>query len=94
MRSLVWGPAFARAVKRTIARQPDLRDRLDQALNRLEEDPFQPVLRSHKLKGELAGTWACTVDYDHRVLFEVVCNPNTGDEEILLLGMGTLDEVY
>jgi len=51
-------------------------------------------LHSHKLKGELAGAWACTVDYDNRILFEFVENPQPGDEEILLLTMGTHDEVY
>lgn len=52
------------------------------------------MLHSHKLKGELAGAWACTVDYDNRILFEFAQNPESGEEEILLLTMGTHDEVY
>jgi mRNA-degrading endonuclease YafQ of YafQ-DinJ toxin-antitoxin module len=46
------------------------------------------------LKGELSGVWACTVDYDNRILFEFVKNPDAGNEEILLLTLGTHDEVY
>jgi mRNA-degrading endonuclease YafQ of YafQ-DinJ toxin-antitoxin module len=46
------------------------------------------------LKGDLAGVWACTVDYDNRILFEFVQNPESGEEEIHLLTMGTHDEVY
>jgi len=42
----------------------------------------------------LTGTWACTVDYRNRVIFEFVQNPETGEEEILLLTMGTHEEVY
>jgi mRNA-degrading endonuclease YafQ of YafQ-DinJ toxin-antitoxin module len=61
---------------------------------RLAEDPFYPTSRSHKLKGELAGAWACIVDYDNRILFEFVTNSESGEEEILLLTMGTNDEVY
>jgi len=44
--------------------------------------------------GQLAGAWACTVDYNKRILFEFVQNPDSGEEEILLLTMGTHDEVY
>jgi mRNA-degrading endonuclease YafQ of YafQ-DinJ toxin-antitoxin module len=57
-------------------------------------DPFHPSLHSHKLKGELAGAWACSVDYENRILFEFVQNPESGEEEILLLTMGSHDEVY
>ncbi|OGF52642.1 MAG: hypothetical protein A2Z21_05080 [Candidatus Fraserbacteria bacterium RBG_16_55_9] len=51
-------------------------------------------LHSHKLKGELAGAWTCTVDYDNRILFEFAQNPESGEEEILLLTMGTHNEIY
>ena len=35
-----------------------------------------------------------TVDYDNCILFEFAQNPESGEEEILLLTMGTRDEVY
>ncbi|MCZ7574951.1 MAG: hypothetical protein M5U01_40890 [Ardenticatenaceae bacterium] len=92
MRPLVWSAAFVRAFKRAVGRQPELRARVERTLQQLAEDPFHPTL--HKLKGELADAWACTVDYDNRVLFEFVQNPESGEEEILLLTMGTHDEVY
>ena len=94
MRTLVWSAGFRRAFRRVVRRRPELRARIKRVLERLAEDPFHPTLRSHKLKGELAGAWACTVDYDNRILFEFVSNPESGEEEILLLTMGTHDEVY
>lgn len=94
MRTLVWSGAFVRAFRRVARRQPQLRARVERTLQQLAEDPFNPVLHSHKLKGELAGTWACTVDYTYRILFELVRNPESGEEEVLLLTMGTHDEVY
>lgn len=94
MRTLVWSAAFVRAFKRAVRRQPGLQERVECTLQQLAEDPFHPTLHSHKLKGELAGAWACTVDYDNRVLFEFVLNAESGEEEILLLTMGTHDEVY
>jgi len=75
-------------------RHPEMKDKIEDVLRQLAEDPFHPTLHSHKLKGELAGVWACTVDYDNRILFEFVHNPDTEEDEILLLTMGTHDEVY
>lgn len=94
MRTLVWSAAFVRAFKRALRRQPELRERIERTLKLLAEDPFHPMLHSHKLKGELAEAWACTVDYDNRIVFEFVRNPESGAEEILLLTMGTHEEVY
>ena len=83
-----------RAFKRAARRQPGLRARVESTLRQLAEDPFHPLLRSHKLKGQLAGAWACSVGYAVRILFEFVQNPATGEEEIVLLTMGSHDEVY
>lgn len=91
---LVWSTSFLRALKRKIRRDSDLRDQVGQTLRRLAEDPFHPLLRTHKLTGSLSGTWACRVNYDIRILFEFAQHPDSGDEEILLLTVGTHDEVY
>ena len=58
------------------------------ALRRFAADPRDPLLRTHKLKGDLAGYWAFTVDDDLRVLFRWI-----GEEEFLV-NLGTHDEVY
>jgi mRNA-degrading endonuclease YafQ of YafQ-DinJ toxin-antitoxin module len=34
------------------------------------------------------------VTYDYRIVFEFVRNPDSGEEEILLVDIGTHDEVY
>jgi addiction module RelE/StbE family toxin len=94
MTNLLWSSSFVRAFKRKTRRQPDLRERIEQTLHRLAEDPFHPLLRTHKLSGTLSGIWACSVGYDIRILFEFVQNPTSGEEEILLLTVGTHDEVY
>ena len=94
MTTLVWGSSFKRALRKTIRRRPELREQIEQALRRLSADPFDPILRTHKLKGGLAGTWACTAEYDCRIIFEFEVNPDTGQDEILLIDVGTHDEVY
>ena len=94
MKILVWSDAFVRAFKRAVRHQPGFREKVERTLMQLSEDPFHPALHSHKLKGRLAGAWACTVDYDYRILFEFVQDSESGEEEILLLTVGTHDEVY
>jgi mRNA-degrading endonuclease YafQ of YafQ-DinJ toxin-antitoxin module len=49
-------------------------------------------LRVHKLRGPLAGCWACNVGYDLRIVFEHV--QHEGQQAFLLLALGTHDEVY
>jgi len=57
------------------------------ALRRFASDPQDPLLRTYKLKGDLADYWAFSVDDDLRVLFR-------WDSEIcFLVGLGTHDEV-
>lgn len=94
MKNFVWSPAFVRTFKRLVRQNPHLRLQVEQTLQQLAEDPLNPSLRSHKLKGDLAGCWACSVDYSSRLLFKFVQNPDLNEEEILLLTIGSHDEVY
>ena len=53
------------------------------------ENPFFPQLRIHKLSGKLVGQWAFSVDDDCRIVFEFV-----GKDQVLLIDVGSHDEVY
>jgi mRNA-degrading endonuclease YafQ of YafQ-DinJ toxin-antitoxin module len=91
MRHLIWEKAFARALKRAIKKQPALRNEFDQALKLLQQDVFTPSLETHKLKGPLAGRWACSVGYDLRIVFDFVRTEGQGEDDIRLLEIGTHD---
>jgi mRNA interferase YafQ len=58
------------------------------ALLRFAADPQDPLLRTHKLKGELSAYWAFSVDDDLRVLFR------WNGEEAFLVNLGSHDEIY
>ena len=58
------------------------------ALRRFAVEPLDPLLRTHKLKGDLDSYWAFSVDDDLRVLFRW-----EGDEAFLVT-LGSHDEVY
>ncbi|GAB4204925.1 MAG: hypothetical protein Fur006_60520 [Coleofasciculaceae cyanobacterium] len=94
MTQLVWSSTFIRAFKRLIRQNPQLRPQIEQTLQQLAEEPFHPSLRTHKLKGDLSGRWSCSIDYSNRIVFKFANNPDTDEEEILLLTLGSHDEVY
>ena len=58
------------------------------ALRRFAADPSDPLLRIHKLKGDLRDYWAFSVDDDLRVLFR------WEGEVAFLVHLGSHDEVY
>lgn len=58
------------------------------ALLRFARDPQDPLLRTHKLKGELGAYWAFSVDDDLRVLFR------WDGDVAFLVNLGSHDEVH
>jgi mRNA-degrading endonuclease YafQ of YafQ-DinJ toxin-antitoxin module len=58
------------------------------ALRRFAADPGDPLLRTHKLKGDLRDYWSFTVDNDLRVLFR------WDGDVAFLVNIGSHDEVY
>jgi mRNA interferase YafQ len=94
MRKLTWDASFRRAFKRYTRNNPSRQERLFSVLERLAEDPSHPSLKTHKLSGQLEGLWACSVEYDARVVFAFEPDPDTGGDMIVLIDLGTHDEVY
>ena len=94
MRRLVWEASFRKAFKRATRRAPGLSGKVFETLRRLTESPSDPVLKTHKLSGRLSGLWACWVEYDCRIIFALKHDPVGGGQLILLVDIGTHDEVY
>lgn len=88
-----WTPKSLRSFKRLIRKNPQLRPEIEKVLRKIADNPFQPSLRTHKLTGSLANVWSCSIDYQYRILFEFI-EDEPEKVKILLLNMGTHDEVY
>jgi len=92
-RVLLQSPAFSRDLRKWLkSRPPRAAAGVEAALEQLSADANEPSLHTHKLRGPLAGFWGCTVEYDLRIVFEYV--EHDGAEAIVLLAIGTHDEVY
>jgi mRNA-degrading endonuclease YafQ of YafQ-DinJ toxin-antitoxin module len=72
MRLLLRSSAFVRRAKKILKRNPNVSEDLHSALELLAADCFHPRLKTHKLKGELEGSWACSAGYGLRIVFKFV----------------------
>jgi addiction module RelE/StbE family toxin len=86
---LVWYKSFIRAFKKTIRKNPELKDKLQEALEIFVNDPWHPILDTHKLSGRLKSHHAFGLGYDFWVVFKF-----TDHEEVALISMGRHEEVY
>jgi addiction module RelE/StbE family toxin len=89
MINLVWDPGFKKAYQKKIKTDDNLKRKFWKTIKLFSSNPFSKQLRTHKLTGTLKGLWAFSVDYDTRVIFSFL-----KDDEVLLIDIGSHDEVY
>lgn len=94
MRRIAWDTSFRHAFKRKTRKNPHLRQRVLEVLESLSQDVFNPLLKTHKLRGRLEGLWACWVEYDCRIVFAFESDTESDEDMIVLIDIGTHDEVY
>ncbi|MCY7331679.1 MAG: type II toxin-antitoxin system mRNA interferase toxin, RelE/StbE family [Pseudanabaena sp. CAN_BIN31] len=88
MKKIVVSPKFSRAFRRYIKRNPELKPRVENVIRQIELDVSAPNLGTHPLRGKLEGLQACSCGYDCRIVFSIE------PDEIVLIDIGTHDEVY
>jgi mRNA interferase YafQ len=87
-------PRFKRSFRKFIQRSSLVRSEVQKTLDKLSENAFAPSLGTHKLKGDLYNLQACSCGYDCRIVFSIERNEASGEEYILLVDIGSHDEVY
>lgn len=90
MYTLIWSAGFTRAAKRFALQHRELRGKFAAILRDLESDPFQPYLKYHHLTGKLKGVQAVSLTHSYRITLTVTIT----EKEIILLDIGSHDEVY
>ncbi|MBE9257318.1 type II toxin-antitoxin system mRNA interferase toxin, RelE/StbE family [Dolichospermum sp. LEGE 00246] len=69
---LLRSSAFIRSARKILKKQPEITENFQSILELLSTDPFHPRLKTHKLKGDLQDSWACSAGYDLRIIFTFV----------------------
>jgi len=88
--ALVTTQHFERRARKFLRKHPDLRPVLRNTLDQLSRDPFEPRLKLHALAGPLAGVQAVSLTHSYRITLILTIT----EQEIVLLDLGTHDEVY
>jgi mRNA interferase YafQ len=94
MRLLISTPKFERAFRKFVKRNAPLQRRIEEILREMEVDVFDPSLGTHKLGGKLEALQSCSCGYDCRIIFSIENDDESNEEVIVLLNIGTHDEVY
>ena len=94
MRKLVLTSKFKRSFRKFISRNSQLQKRIEKTLQQMQEDVFVSQLGTHSLKDKLLGLKSCLCGYDCRIIFSIEVSQETNEEVIILLDIGTHDEVY
>ncbi|MHB9041360.1 MAG: type II toxin-antitoxin system RelE/ParE family toxin [Melioribacteraceae bacterium] len=89
MIEFVWDSGFKRSYKKKIASNKKLKAKFEENIMLFSINPFNPILRTHKLSGILKDCWAFAVDYDCRVIFKFLT-----ENKVLLIDIGAHEEVY
>ena len=87
---LIYPESYIKRARKFIKRHPELIGQYQKTLELLEINPRHPSLRLHPLKGKLAGLHSISINISYRISLEMVIS----EQEILLVSIGTHDEVY
>ena len=69
--AIIYAPEFKRDYKKL---SDVLRIAVKERSALFQENPFHPLLRTHKLTGALSGVWSYSIDFRIRILFEFIGN--------------------
>ena len=94
MSKIVISSKFKRAFRKFVRRNKQLQTRIEKTITQLSDDIFNPFLGTHKLEGKLAGLLSCSCGYDCRIIFAIETDEESNETLIVLLDIGTHDEVY
>ena len=94
MIEVIWSSGFKRSFRKITKKNPQLEDQVIKVLRVLANDPFTPSLKSHKLGGNLTGLWSSSVGYNCRIVFSFSEDEKLLKMVVLLIDIGTHDEVY
>jgi addiction module RelE/StbE family toxin len=81
---------YIRKERKFFKKRPHLVDKYEEVLEKLKTDPFDSSLKTHKLKGELSEFYSCSLTYEYRI----ICVFLIQEETIILVNIGSHDEVY
>ena len=81
---------FLKKAKKFFKKHPEFINKFKDIILKLEQNPFDTSLKTHKLQGKLKDFYACSLNYEYRIILSIVII----DKKVFLVDIGTHDEVY
>ena len=91
---LVITDEYKKRLKKFLKKHPDMFERYAKCIFILENDPFHPSLRLHKLKGKLTDFHSISINMEYRVIYKNCYYRKYKNNEIIPIDIGTHDDVY
>lgn len=79
---------YSSQFKKSIKKHRAFKKQIEKRINIFLSDPFNPIIKTHKLTGKLSSYWSFSVDYHVRILFEFI-----DEETVGFIDIGT-HEIY
>jgi mRNA-degrading endonuclease YafQ of YafQ-DinJ toxin-antitoxin module len=90
MFKIILSESYKKEEKKFLKKHPDLKEKYKKTLKTLMVDPFYPSLKLHKLQGDLGNYYSVSINMSYRILLDFIIV----DSEIILIKIGSHDEVY
>ena len=87
---LIYPDSYIKRAKKFLRKHPEIHTQYRKTLELLELNPWHPSLRLHDLGGRLKGLSSVSINMSYRIVLELVIK----DEEIILINIGSHDQVY
>ena len=88
--TLLYPDSYIRRARKFLRKHPEIHSQYRKILQLLELDPYHPALRLHSLEGRLKGLSSVSINMSYRVVLELEIR----GEEIILINIGSHDQVY
>jgi len=93
-RRIVLSKSFRRAFKTFVKKHPKQKQKIEETIVLLQEDTYNPILKTHKLSGNLFGLNALSCGFDCRIVFKILKDKTQNVDVIILIDIGDHKNVY
>ncbi|MES0488898.1 MAG: plasmid stabilization protein [Leptospirales bacterium] len=90
MANLIYTDTYIKKAKKFVKKHPDMLKQYEKTLLLLEENPYHPSLRLHKLEGNLSEINSVSINLIYRISMDFIIEK----DNIILINVGKHDEVY
>ena len=90
MYKIVFTKKYEKTAKKFFKKHQNLKQKYIKTVILLEQNPYHPSLRLHKLQGALREYYSISIDMEYRIIIDFIII----DEVIYLIDIGSHDEVY